>query len=341
MTRLLRLALVLVVLGAVAVGGAGRDPARAASATISETGWWSRTPGTTTPEGGFQIAKAPDGPQSVAALRVNVEGEVSSALLILFETSGGYLQDGAVIEACPTTAPWTAAAGGPLEEAPASDCTNKLTLARNATIGSWTVDLAPLLQGATGPVSVVLTPGTATTVTPPQPPAVPSPVPLVPVPTAPPVPVPAVPAPVDPGFSVEFSRAELQTSETSSSVDAPTPSPSSSGSGSIASSGDFDSGTSFAPTFTPTDSFAVTPSASVTPSRTNLPAATAQAAPVGAGGVGTAASVESGLQPVAASRGAAPPWGRLLLLIPLSAVVGAVGTFGRRAAAGRSRAAVA
>ncbi|MFP5354344.1 MAG: hypothetical protein ACLGIK_04200, partial [Gemmatimonadota bacterium] len=43
-----------------------------------------------------------------------------------------------------------------------------------------------------------------------------------------------------------------------------------------------------------------------------------------AGGAGTAAAVESGLQPVAAASGTPPPWGRLLLLIPLSAAIGAL-----------------
>ena len=324
MKRTLRLALVVALLGAVAAADAGSDPARAAGATITEIGWWTRTPSTTTPEGGFQIAKAPDGPQSVAALRVQVDGEVQGALLILFETAGGYRQNDAVIEACPTSAPWAAAAGGPIEEAPAPDCTNKLSLSRNGTIGSWTVDLAPLLQGAAGPVSIVLTPGTATTITPPQPPSVPAPVPL---PGAPAAPAPAVPAPVELGFTVEFARAEMPASGGSS--DAPSPTPSPSGSGSIATGGGDTFGSGFAPTFAPSDAFASS-SPSLTPSRTALPSATPDVATSGAGGVGTAAAVESGLQPVAATRGPSPPWGRLLLLIPLSALVGAAGSFARK-----------
>jgi hypothetical protein len=59
-------------------------------------------------------------------------------------------------------------------------------------------------------------------------------------------------------------------------------------------------------------------------------------AATGAGGVGTAASVESGLQPVAAMTGPATPWGRLLLLIPLSLLAGAAGALGRRRITGGS-----
>ena len=326
-----RFVVVLALIVAAAGFDAGSDPARAAEATVVEVGWWSRTPGTTTPEGGFQVAKDASGETSVAALRIQYQGPLTSAMLILTEATSGYLKEGAVVEACPTTAAWTPAVGGPLDEAPAADCTTKIPLERDGVTGSWRADVTNLLSGDSGTVALVLKPGVATTVTPPAPPTVPSPVPLVPLPTAPAVPVPPVPTPVDPGYSVDFTRASLQASggddgSLSDGFD------SSDASGSIAS--DFGSTTgsdvSFAPTFVPTDTFASSSSASLTPSRSVLPSATPDVATGGAGGVGTAASVESGLQPVAASRGPATPWSRLVLLIPLSLLVGAAGSFARR-----------
>lgn len=330
-----RLVVVLALIVAAAGFDAGSDAAKAADASVVEVGWWSRTPGTTTPEGGFQVAKDLSGETSVTAVRIQYEGPLTRALLILTEATSGYLKEGAVVEACPTTAEWTAAVAGPLEQAPAADCATKIPLERDGVTGSWRADVTNLLTGDAGTISLVLKPGVATTVTPPAPPSVPSPVPLVPLPTPPAVPVPPVETPVDPGYSVDFVRASLQATgnvddEFGGGFD------SSDASGSIAS--DFGgttgssggSSSSFAPTFVPSDTFASSSSASLTPRRDVLPSATPDVAAGGAGGVGTASSVESGLQPVAASRGPATPWGRLLLLVPLSLLVGAVGSFARR-----------
>lgn len=334
-----RAIVVLLLLAVAVVLDGGRGPAIAAEATLVETGWWSTAPSTTTPEGGFVVSKSVEGPTAVSALRIQYEGPLEQALLVLIESTGGYLKEGAVIEACPTTAEWTATVAGPMEQAPAADCTNKISLQRDPVTGSWTADLVGLMPGDSGTVSLLLTPGVATSVTPPAPPTVPSPVPLVPVPTAPPVPVPPVETPVDPGFSVEFVRGSLQASGPAEPFD--DGSSSSTGSGTIASDFGGSSSSGFAPTFTPTDSFATSSAPSLTPARDVLPSATPDVAATGAGGVGTAASVESGLQPVAATRGPATPWGRLVLLLPLSALLGAAGAFARRTFLGRSSTAVA
>lgn len=331
--RLARLALGIALLaGLVAVDTGGRAQTSAAGATISDLGWWSRTPSTTTPEGGFQIARDPSGERSVAAVRLAIEGTLSSALLIVSETTGGFLQESAVIDVCPTTASWTAVVAGPLDEAPPSDCAKKLQLERNPTTGQRTVDLLPLIESGATTVAVVLRPAVVEAVAPPTPPSIPSPVPVpLPVPAAPAPPVDEVPTPVDPGFTIDFSRAEVFAAGGVGATTAPSPTPS-------ASTGSIASGTSpsFAPTFTPTDSFASSSSPSVTPTPNALPAATPNVAVSGAGGAGTAANVESGLQPVAASDGPGAPWGRLLVLIPLSLVIGALGAGARRTFTGRS-----
>jgi hypothetical protein len=336
---------VLVLLSAV-TAWAGWQPARAAGATVVETGWWTRTASTTTPAGGFQVGKTPDGADSaVTAFRIRVDGDVSKAILILVE-SGGQFQQGAAIDACPTSAAWAVAAGGPIDQAPAADCgAAKVPLTRNESSGSWTADLLPLLSGRTGEVSVVLKPGAVTTIAPPTPPQAPGVGPVA-APTIPTIPPTAtVPAPVDPGFSVDFARVDLDSAggdasstDTASAIDT-----GSSGSGSIASGDTGSSGSStFAPTFSAVDTFATTDAPSVPPTAGALPAATGVSTQ-GAGGAGTAAQVESGLQPVAASgqRGTPPPWGRLLFLLPLSIAVGAFGSGVRRPVLGRSGSAAA
>ena len=335
-----RIAFVVAVLASFVAVDAGRGPAQAAGATISDVGWWSRTPSTTTPAGGFQIAKSPDGDTSVAAVRIAIDGTLTQALLILAETTGGFLQESAVIDACPTVAPWTAAVAGPLAEAPEADCTRKLALQRDATTGSWTVDLLPLIEPGATSVSVVLRPGAVEAIVPPTPPSIPSPVPVpLPVPATPKPPVDTVPAPVDPGFTIEFSRADIFAGGPSEPTVDSGPAPSATSSGSIASGGG--GVTTFAPTFGVTDSFATSDVPTLTPAPDVLPSATPSVAASGAGGVGTAASVESGLQPVAASRGPGAPWGRLLVLVPLSFAIGALGAGVRRSLLARSVGSVA
>jgi hypothetical protein len=333
--RLGRIAFIVAILGTLVAVDTGEAPASTTTgASISDIGWWSRTPSTTTPAGGFQIAKGPDGDTSIAAVRIAIDGSLTQALLILSETAGGFLQDSAVIDACPTVEPWTAAVAGALAEAPKGDCARKVPVERNATTGNWTIDLLPLIEPGASSLAVVLRPGAVTAVVAPTPPTIPSPAPSpVPVPAVPAAPVPPVPTPVDPGFTIEFSKAEVFAGGPEAPSDSG-PSGSASGTGTIASGGGT---TTFAPTFSFEDSFASTTDfASVTPSRDALPAATPSVAASGAGGVGTAASVESGLQPVAASSGPGAPWGRLLILVPLSFAIGAIGAGVRRTVAGRS-----
>jgi hypothetical protein len=331
--RLLVVVALLLGAGVVAVTIPNR-PALAAGATITETSWWSRSPGAATPEGGFEVAKSLEGDLSVAAVRFQVEGTVSSALLVLVEASGGVRPESGVIEACPTSATWTKASPGPLESAPAAECDRgKVVLQRDGGAGTWTGDVAPLLSGG-GSVGIVLRPGVSTAIVAPTPPTTPA----GPIPT--PVPAPTVPTPVDPGFTIELSRADVIASGTDdgSAGVGPVPTPSSSsGTGGIASGGggggpvsDPFGGAGFAPTFSAVDTYAASGTPTVTPTPDVLPAATPEVAAGGAGGAGTAARVENGLQPVASHRGDPPPWGRLLLLLPLSAAIGAAGSTLRR-----------
>jgi hypothetical protein len=331
--RLVRIAFVVAILGSLVAVEGGSGPAHAATATISDIGWWSQTPATpATPAGGFEIAKTSEGDKSVAAVRVAIDGTLTQAILILSETTGGFLAESAVIDACPTVAAWTSVVAGPLAEAPEADCARKVPVTRDATTGSWTVDLLSFIEPGATSVAVVLRPVVVTAVVAPTPPSIPSPVPVpLPVPAVPTAPVPPVTTPVDPGFTIEFSKAEVFAGGPSEVSDRGASS-SSSSSGGIASGS-----TTFAPTFDATDSFASTTDfATLTPTRDVLPSATPTVAASGAGGVGTAASVEAGLQPVAATTGPGAPWGRLLILVPLSFAIGAVGAGVRRTLGGGS-----
>src|SRR5439155_2941882 len=68
----------------------------------------------------------------------------------------------AVLQACRTSSPWRAAAGGTWSEAPQADCSTSVSLARDSS-GVWQADLMPLLAGKTGTASVVIVPGASST----------------------------------------------------------------------------------------------------------------------------------------------------------------------------------
>ena len=151
-----------VAVGAVALAGVlllvGAGTA-AAAASIVDVGWWTRSPGQRAPKGGFAVAQAPDGPTTVAALRLDLgSAGVQSAELEAVET-GGLNADGAVVEACVVSSAWKEEAAGDLDDAPADTCENQsVAFERDGDAETWTVDLAPLLRGRTGSASVAIVP---------------------------------------------------------------------------------------------------------------------------------------------------------------------------------------
>jgi hypothetical protein len=281
------------------------------AATITETGWWTRRPSPSAPAGGFEVANAPDGPLSVAALRILIEpGDLTQAILVLKEASG-LGQDAAGIKVCLTTATWTAANGGPLSAAPRGDCNRSIDLKRDATTATWSAELLPLLSGQKGTASIVVVPGPDT-----------------------------VPLPVDPGFQVVVSGSQLLAASTppseSTSSDSSSGATQSSGSGAIASdtssgegfqpaSGDFAS-SYFPPASSTFGSVGGTPS--INPSPLGAAATTSDS---GQGGT-TAALGDPTFQPVAAKaeRGKPKPWRRLIWMVPLAILVGGLSTIARK-----------
>ena len=153
--------------GAVAVGAAALagvlllvgGGAAAAATSIVDVGWWTRSPGQRAPKGGFAVAEAPDGPTTVAALRLDLGSTgVQSAEVEAVET-GGLNADGAAIEACVVTAGWEEEAAGDLDDAPADTCENQsVAFERDGDAETWTADLTPLLRGRTGRVSLAIVP---------------------------------------------------------------------------------------------------------------------------------------------------------------------------------------
>ena len=103
------------------------------------------------------MADAPDEPVSVAALRIPVDGPVLLARLTLKETASRS-PEVAGLNACLTADPWKAAAPGAYGDAPKPDCSSKVALTRDADAKQWTGDVAPLLAGRQGDVSVMIVP---------------------------------------------------------------------------------------------------------------------------------------------------------------------------------------
>lgn len=287
---------------------------------ITELGWWSRSPAATAAEGGFRVAAAPDGPTSVAALRIETGAEGLSAAPIEVPEVGGVGVEVAAIRACPTTENWTAASPGPLEEAPPQDqCQGTFVdLTRDAAAKTWKGDLGPLLAGKTGVASVVIVPGPAATPgggQQPPPPAGPLP-----------APTPAGPSPVPLAFDVELGPPVL----TAAPGGAPSASGDSGGSGftdePAAVGGD--AGTS-SPSFG-------AGSSSFSTDALDLPAPAASiAAPPPPGQPVPQQLATTGINPVRdfdpLDTGGGRDWGKAAFLTLLAAAVGTVAALGRRA----------
>jgi hypothetical protein len=130
--------------------------ASAAGASITQVGWWSQRPGASElPKGGFELALAPTGALSQAAMRIEVDAvQLNSALVVLLESSAAGAEAASVL-ACPTTADWTAANPGAWNERPTPNCNKSVPLSRSFD-GDWSGDIRELLS--LGTVSIVLVP---------------------------------------------------------------------------------------------------------------------------------------------------------------------------------------
>ncbi|TML43540.1 MAG: hypothetical protein E6G27_01440 [Actinobacteria bacterium] len=283
-------------LAATAVLGLGSRAGADTAAGITAVGWWTRQPAAAARSGGFQVANAPDGAFSEAAVRVRIDSpSLTKAVLVLTE-GGGLRQDSAAIQVCATTSAWGSADPGSWDQAPKGDCQSRsVKMDRNAGGSSWSGDVLPLLSAGGSAASLV----------------------IVPVPPA---------TPVDVGFQVDFTAASL-TAEGAPAAPAldtsggTTPSSPDVSAGSAASGG----GVLPAPAAvvpTPTPAVAVPqPAASPAPGPA-LPAPTAAAEPAGV--------FPRRLSGSLAGRSRVR-WDRLLLLLPMSVLIMTAGAVGHRA----------
>jgi hypothetical protein len=127
-----------------------------ADVPVSQVGWWTRSPQPqSVPEGGIAVGAAPDGALTVAAVLVDAGDGASGSQLRLVETDGtGPI---ATVQVCPTVATWSAAAGGPMEDAPEGQCDAGVAMTRGED-GTWVADVQPLLDGKTGDVGLLVAP---------------------------------------------------------------------------------------------------------------------------------------------------------------------------------------
>src|SRR2546425_3408756 len=129
-----------------------------ASVSVTEVGWWTRSPSPPASPS-FSVGNAPDGALSKAALRVDVGGGALTAKITLTEADGQG-QAAAGLQACLTGDTWTAEAKGDLAKAPKEECNKTASLTRGSD-GKWTGDLTPLLAGKSGLQSVMIVPAAA------------------------------------------------------------------------------------------------------------------------------------------------------------------------------------
>jgi hypothetical protein len=127
--------------------------------SVIEVGWWTRSPVASAPNGGIDVAAGPDGPTSVAAVRVDLGDSGVRQLTLQLHEAGGTLMQTATLRVCPTSKPWLAISGGALADAPPAECDLKAVDATRDAQGSWTVDVTPLVQTRTGTVSLAVVPG--------------------------------------------------------------------------------------------------------------------------------------------------------------------------------------
>lgn len=138
-------------------------PVEASAGEVAAVGWWSRLPTASAPSGGFAVGAGPDGPTTVAAVRVDLGANGMSRFVLQATETGGTGADLLDVLACPAVDSWTATAAGDFAAAPAIDCATASVPFRRAPDGTWSADLTALVAGKTGLLSVGLQPPPAGT----------------------------------------------------------------------------------------------------------------------------------------------------------------------------------
>src|SRR4051812_13570230 len=143
------------VLGASVLAG---GPAQAVSGTAS--GYWSAGPVSPgVPPKSMWVAADPTGPVAIAAIRLTLDAGEAPPVIVSLQVDRMVPANGASIFACPTTAPWEPAEGGPLTAAPKYDCDEGRVVGTPSSDGTRLVfDATPLATAHGLDVALVPTP---------------------------------------------------------------------------------------------------------------------------------------------------------------------------------------
>jgi hypothetical protein len=157
--RVTQLACAAVIVGLSCAGPAFVVPAAATpvSGAVDAVGWWSsRATAMAQPEGGFEVASAPDGAaQSVAAVNIRVDIATMKTLQITLTESTSVGSQLAHIRACAAAPGWSPANPGAFDQAPSMDCGVAVDLAHTSA-GTWVGNIATLVpNGGTASIGFV------------------------------------------------------------------------------------------------------------------------------------------------------------------------------------------
>ena len=212
------------------------DAGAAEGATITAVGWWTSVPVMSAPEGGVAVGRGGSGPIAVAALRFSVEEESPATAELTLTEADGIGADAATLQVCPTPNDWEPVAAGAMAEAPRPECGRGSVMLERADDGTWSGDVAPLLEP--GQPSLMVLPGEADAAesapTPPfqlsfDPPALSAPAAATASPqadaTPAPRPTPAPTATPAPGPASSFSPPPLPAASAATTTTVPSPEP--------------------------------------------------------------------------------------------------------------------
>lgn len=135
------------------------------AASLDDSGWWARTnqdpllgqaSGADVTPGQLLVEGAPEGATAIAALRATLPADTGSPVLTLKVASqlGG---DTAILLACQAGSGWTGAHAGPWGAKPNPDCAQSVQGVPSDDGAEWTFALGPLQFG--DQLNIVLTPG--------------------------------------------------------------------------------------------------------------------------------------------------------------------------------------
>lgn len=140
-------------------------PAASFADASPQSGWWTTAPAATAPDvpaGGILVQGGPtaDRPLAFGAVDFVLTPNKAPGVLTLAVAANSATTPNASITACPLTKTFSAAAGGPMADAPTFDCSAKATATRSADGKIFTIDTATLARN--NAVAVALLPTVVT-----------------------------------------------------------------------------------------------------------------------------------------------------------------------------------